>query len=109
MAWQARPEVWELLNTNGASKGNPGMAAGGGVLLGDRGEWVRGFSENFGVSTLIKVSLKVASRGLRMCRTLGFRKVWLQLDSLLIVGMIRGWWLMEPGAQTPHHTLQNFD
>ena len=32
--WEAPPEGWALLNTDGASKGNPGIVSGGGVLRG---------------------------------------------------------------------------
>ena len=38
--WEAPLAGWLLLNTDGASKGNPGVAATGGVIRGDRGEWI---------------------------------------------------------------------
>ncbi|KAJ8430141.1 hypothetical protein Cgig2_026759 [Carnegiea gigantea] len=47
-----------LLNTDKASKGNSGVAAGGGVIRGDRGEWIQGSSENFGICTSVKMELK---------------------------------------------------
>ena len=37
-----------LLNTDKASKGNPGTRAGGGIIRGHRGEWIKGFAEKFG-------------------------------------------------------------
>lgn len=53
ISWQAPPEGWILLNTDGASKGNPGPAGGGGVFRGFRGEWLCGFSENIGSCTSV--------------------------------------------------------
>jgi len=43
------PAGWKVLNTDGAAKGNPGIAGGGGVLRGDQGEWICGFGESMGI------------------------------------------------------------
>jgi len=85
--WDPPPEGWVLLNTDGASKGNPGVVVGG-VIRGDRGEWIQGFSENFGVCTSMKAELKAVLCGLCMARELGRKKIWLQADSMVIVGML---------------------
>lgn len=88
--WDPPPEGWILLNTDRASKGNPRVIADGGIIRGDRGEWIQGFSENFGVCTLVKAVLKAMLCGLRMARELGLKKIWLQDDLMTIVGMLRG-------------------
>lgn len=44
--WQAPPENWVLLSTDGAARGNPAMAGERGVLRGSRGEWVGGCAEH---------------------------------------------------------------
>ena len=36
--WETLPRGWVVLNTDGAAKGNPGPAAKGGVIRGDRGD-----------------------------------------------------------------------
>ena len=36
--WKAPPQGWTMLNIDGASWGNSGVAAGGGVIRGDLGE-----------------------------------------------------------------------
>nr|GEZ18099.1 adenylate-forming reductase 03009 [Tanacetum cinerariifolium] len=41
---------WVMLNTDGASRGNPGDAGGGGILWDDRGHFIRAFAENNGIS-----------------------------------------------------------
>ena len=87
--WEAPLEGWALLNTDGASKGNPGVASGGGVLRGHRGDWIKGFTEHFRTCTSVKTELRAALRSLRMARELGMRKVWLRVDSMIVVGMLR--------------------
>jgi len=61
-----------------------------GVVRGSRGEWIRGFSENLGICISAKAELRAVLRGLRMTRALGLSKVWLQADSMVIVGLLRG-------------------
>jgi len=40
ICWDAPPADWMVLNTDGTSKGNRGKAGGGGLIRGDKGEWV---------------------------------------------------------------------
>ena len=67
MVWEAPPPSWATLNTDGASKGNPGPA-GGGVIRGHRGEWICGFVENMGICTSTKAKLKAVLRGLLIAK-----------------------------------------
>jgi len=46
--------------------------------------------ENYGVCSSIEAELKAAFIGLRMARQLDCKKVWLQMDSNVLVGMLRG-------------------
>jgi len=39
------------LNTDGSVRGNPGMAAAGGLLRDEQGRWLSGFMVNIGQST----------------------------------------------------------
>ena len=86
--WALPPKRRALLNTDKASKGNSGVAVGGGVIRGDRGEWIQGSNENFGICTSVKMELKVVLRGLHMVREIGLRGIWLQSDSMIIGGML---------------------
>ena len=49
--WVEPSMSWFKLNTDGASRGNPGLAAAGGVLRDDTGRWCRGFALNIGRCT----------------------------------------------------------
>ena len=79
-----------VLFIDGASKGNPETTAGGGVIRGDRGEWIRGFTENFRKCTPVKPKLRVLLHGFRMGRGTGLKKIWFRADSMIVVGMLRG-------------------
>ncbi|KAK7244115.1 hypothetical protein RIF29_38933 [Crotalaria pallida] len=51
--WRGPLEGWVKLNTNGASKGNPGLAWCGGVFRDDRGKWSLDFTAKLGSLQLI--------------------------------------------------------
>ncbi|KAL8151271.1 hypothetical protein V2J09_021079 [Rumex salicifolius] len=57
ISWIKPMEGWFKLNTDGASKGNPGAAGAGGVIRNHSGEWVIGFAANLGVCTAPKAEL----------------------------------------------------
>lgn len=62
-------------HTDGASKGNTGHAGGGGVIHGERGEWLGGFMKKMSICTSIKYEIKAAYRALRSAKSLGFTEV----------------------------------
>lgn len=49
IAWRPPEGEWGKLNTDGASRGNPGLAAADGVLRYYTGRWCGGFAFNIGV------------------------------------------------------------
>ncbi|CAA7059623.1 unnamed protein product [Microthlaspi erraticum] len=49
IAWKLPENGWWKMNTDGASRGNPGSTATGGVLRDEYGTWVSGFALNIGV------------------------------------------------------------
>lgn len=49
IAWSPPSEGWIKLNTDGASRGNPGLASAGGVLRDGSGVWRGGFALNIGI------------------------------------------------------------
>ncbi|KAJ8420951.1 hypothetical protein Cgig2_010780 [Carnegiea gigantea] len=55
--WESPPGGWVALNSDGAAKGNPGLAAAGGVLRDHKGKWLMGFTENLGRCTSMKAEI----------------------------------------------------
>lgn len=57
IAWKRRDESWVTVNTDGASKGNPGKATTGGVIWNSDGEWLVGFALNIGFCSALLAEL----------------------------------------------------
>lgn len=57
--WKYPSMGWVRLNTDGASKGNPGRAGAGGVIRGHRGELFEVFALNCGVCSCTRAELLV--------------------------------------------------
>jgi len=77
-----------VLNTDGASKGNPGKAGGGGVIRGNTGEWIRGFGESMGSCTVMKAEIKAVLRGLKIAKSLDIQQLRVQVDSSTLVRLL---------------------
>jgi len=86
--WTVPEGGWYILNTDGAAKGNPGRDGAGGVLRGDRGEWILGFAENLGVCSSVKAEIRAILRGLKLAKAGLVPKLWIQADSNVVVRML---------------------
>lgn len=49
ISWNRPTNGWFKLNTDGASRGNPGLATAGGAIRDEYGEWNGGFAINIGI------------------------------------------------------------
>ena len=79
--WIAPPMDWIVLNTDGAARGCPGLAGGGGLLRDSRGIFVKGFAAHFGVCSAYKAELLAVELGLHMARALNIHKLLIQMDN----------------------------
>ncbi|CAA7024806.1 unnamed protein product [Microthlaspi erraticum] len=86
--WTCPSDGWVKLNTDGASRGNPGMAAAGGVLWDERGSWSRGFALNIGVCNAPLAELWGVYYGLLMAWESKAQRVTVEVDSEMIVGFL---------------------
>lgn len=84
--WHKPPCGWIKCNSDGTSKGNPGQAASGGIFRDSSGAIAGCFAEYIGVASFFFIQ-----NGLLQCNQLrllskrGWRKLWLEYDSLLVV------------------------
>ena len=88
---------WVKLNTDGAAKGNPGAAGGGGLIRGHRGELFEMFAMNCGQCSCTRAELLAVMRGLVVAWDGGHRKVHVELDSEVVVRMLTD----EPPGHSP--------
>ena len=83
------PKVGMLtLNTDGCSKGNPGQGGGGGVLRDSSGSPLFAFSTFLGDTSSLHGETMALLLGLRECAERGFGNVGVQLDFLVLVGIL---------------------
>ncbi|KAL9859832.1 putative RNA-directed DNA polymerase [Arabidopsis thaliana] len=89
ISWSRPSEGWCKLNTDGASRGNPGLAAAGGVLRESNGEWRRGFAINIGICSAPLAELWGVYYGLYMAWECKVSRLELEVDSEVVVGFLR--------------------
>jgi len=90
VGWEPPSVGCITLNTDGASKGNSGKAGGGGVFRGWKGEWLGGFAEGMGICSSVRAELRAVLQGLLVAKDKEFTKLMVKVDSMLVVGMLKG-------------------
>ncbi|KAL9286103.1 putative RNA-directed DNA polymerase [Arabidopsis thaliana] len=88
VAWKPPDGEWVKLNTDGASRGNLGLATTGGVLRDGIGHWCGGFALDIGVCSAPLAELWGVYYGLYMAWERRFTRVELEVDSELVVGFL---------------------
>ncbi|XP_027081100.2 uncharacterized protein [Coffea arabica] len=86
--WESKESGRFILNTDGCSKGNPGLGGGGGVLRDSTGLPLFGFSAYFGQTTSLHAEVRALLIGLQTCKQRGFGNICIQSDSLALVRII---------------------
>ncbi|KAG7559018.1 Reverse transcriptase zinc-binding domain [Arabidopsis thaliana x Arabidopsis arenosa] len=89
IGWVPPTGDWMKLNTDGASKGNPGLAAAGGVLRDGDGNWCGGFAVNLGKCSAPLAELWGVYYGLYIAWERRVPHVILEVDSELVVGFLK--------------------
>ncbi|XP_027082553.1 uncharacterized protein [Coffea arabica] len=87
--WETKESGRFTLNTDGCSKGNPGVGGGGGVLRDSNGLPLIGFSAYFGETTCLRAEARALLIGLQTCAQRCFRNIYVQSDSLVLIGILQ--------------------
>lgn len=96
--WRYPGIGWVRLNTDGASKGNPGKAGAGGLIRGHRGELFEVFAANCGECSSTRAELLAVMRGLIVAWNGGHRRVVVSVDSEVVVRLLEG----DPPTNSPY-------
>ncbi|KAL0439023.1 UNVERIFIED_CONTAM: putative ribonuclease H protein [Sesamum latifolium] len=80
---------WYKFNCDGASKGNPGCAGAGGLIRDASGRLQIAFHDFLGSKTNTYAELFAVVRGLQLAHDEGFRMVWVEIDALVVLQIIR--------------------
>ena len=83
--WERLPGGWVILNTNGAAKGNPGLAGCGGVVRDENDKWIARFPKHIGISTSFVAELWGLREGLILCYDLNVPSLVVELDAKVVV------------------------
>ncbi|XP_071902759.1 uncharacterized protein [Coffea arabica] len=87
--WETKDSDRFILNTDGCSKGNPGVSGGGGVLRDSNGIPLIGFSTYLGETTSLCAEARALLIGLQTCVHRGIDNLYVQSDSLILVGILQ--------------------
>ena len=87
--WQSPVLGTFKLNTDGCSKGNPGLSGGGGILRDVSGPFIFAFAGCFGYGTSLQAEAKALLLGLQLCvqRTM-VRQLVVESDSRLLIQIL---------------------
>ncbi|KAL0437781.1 UNVERIFIED_CONTAM: putative ribonuclease H protein [Sesamum radiatum] len=83
------PELeWVKLNSDGASRGNPGVSGVGGIIRDHFGQVILAYYEPLGFSTNMMAELQGLFRGLQLCLERGLFHVWIDVDAMHVIRLI---------------------
>lgn len=85
VGWKPPDSGWFKLNTDGASRGNPELAAAGGVLRNSSGEWCGGFAAKIGRCSAPLAELWGVYHGLYVAWEQRVTRLELEVDSKMVV------------------------
>lgn len=90
VSWEFPPHSWFALNTDGAARGCPGPAGGGGLIRDHLGTLHYAFSANYGHCSAFRAELKAVEMGLELAIRMGISKVMLQMDNQAAILALQG-------------------
>ncbi|KAL6550532.1 hypothetical protein OROMI_021020 [Orobanche minor] len=96
------------INTDRASKGNPGESAVGGIARDYQGNAIFAFHEFIGTHTNNYAELYAIWRALDLCRESGIFKIWTEVDSTSVLSLINSQTSGNWQVQTIRHKISSF-
>ena len=78
------------MNSDGCSRGNPGLSGGGGLVRDSHENFVFGYSEPLGTMTSLQVELCELLLGVQYCIARGYLDLHLEANSLTLVRIVQG-------------------
>jgi ribonuclease HI len=91
-----------VVHTDGASRGNPGLAGIGVVVLGEGGEVLAEVARALGITTNNRAEYEALLEGLRQALALGADEVTVRSDSELLVRQVLGRYAVRSAELKPY-------
>ncbi|GAA0139562.1 hypothetical protein LIER_01080 [Lithospermum erythrorhizon] len=89
ISWTKPPCSFFKINTDGASRGNPGKSGGGGILRSDQRALVFAFGNYFGIDNSLNAEINALLSRLQYCKNGGYSNVIVETDSALLLNLLR--------------------
>lgn len=89
ISWRFPPIDYYKLNVDGSVKTPSMLAACGGLIRNDAGEFIKGFYCNLGICSMVKVELWGLYYCLQLAKTQGISKLVVELDSLVALNVFQ--------------------
>ncbi|XP_077251044.1 uncharacterized protein LOC143890293 [Tasmannia lanceolata] len=86
--WKRPPKGTLKLNIDGASKGNPGEAGGGGVIRNEKSTVILAFSLYYEKGSNMVAETRALLNGLRCCKAFNMSKIIVESDSKVLIDLI---------------------
>ncbi|KAF1876319.1 hypothetical protein Lal_00029667, partial [Lupinus albus] len=90
VVWLAHMSSWIKINSDCASKGALGLAGGGNIFRYHNGAYLGGFSDFFLNKDALFAELQAAIKAIQIAHQKGWRTIWLECDSTLLVDIFTG-------------------
>ncbi|XP_070010394.1 uncharacterized protein [Nicotiana sylvestris] len=90
--WEFPSAGWLKVNTDGASRGNPGRSSIGFCIRNENGDIVKSVGKDIEETTNTVAEAKAMVEALRFCRFQQYSHVWIQTDSMLLKKIMDGIW-----------------
>ncbi|XP_060211737.1 uncharacterized protein LOC132639298 [Lycium barbarum] len=111
--WFPPRDGWLKLNTDGCSKGNPGLSGGGGVIRNHQGKLISAFSSPLGCMTNNLSEATALQTGLKWCIDNAIRKIEVESDSLMLIKWIQNFasmpWNLQMVVMDIRTSLESFE
>lgn len=101
--WSSPQSGWIKLNTDGVSKGNPGIAGGGGIFRDSAGHYLKAFTFTCGTASAIKAELTAVLHGLQIATKSRLPKLIIEVDSAEVIKFLQS---HSYDAHANHHLVQ---
>ncbi|CAN1132850.1 Putative ribonuclease H protein At1g65750, partial [Linum perenne] len=89
IAWEPGPTGWVTVNTDGSVLSHSGSSAAGGLIRSDSSYCLAAFSVNLGKCSITRAELRGTIIGLDLAWEAGHRKVAVQVDSRVVIDLLK--------------------
>ncbi|KAJ1396220.1 Ribonuclease H domain [Sesbania bispinosa] len=89
ISWQAPPNHFIALDTDGSAIGNPGLAGYGGIFRDSLGHWITGYHGHIGFSDITKAKILGILQGLKIAWERKFQNLICYTDSMYSIRLIK--------------------